>query len=71
MGCYGSLLPIFSKLFEKLILDSMYEFIDENLFNKIQSGIRPDDSCILNLLPSQTTSLIFMMLMMLILYTDL
>ena len=42
-----SLLPICSKIFEKLIFDSIYEFLDENnLFNSNQSGFRPNDSCI-------------------------
>ena len=42
-----SLLPICSIIFEKLIFDSIYEFLNKNnLFNNIQSGFRPDDSCI-------------------------
>ena len=42
-----SLLPICSKIFEKLIFDSIYDFIDKNnLFNNNQSGFRPSDSCI-------------------------
>ena len=42
-----SLLPICSKSFEKLIFDSIYEFLDENnLFNTNQSGFRPNESCI-------------------------
>ena len=42
-----SLLPICSKIFERLIFDSIYEFIDKNnLFNNSQSGFRPKDSCI-------------------------
>ena len=42
-----SLLPICSKIFEKLIFDSIYDFIDKNnLLNKNQSGFRPSDSCI-------------------------
>ena len=42
-----SLLPICSKIFEKLIFDSIYEFIDNNnLFNNNQSGFKPNDSCI-------------------------
>ena len=41
------LLPICSKIFEKLIFDSIYDFIDKNnLFNNNQSGFRPNDSCI-------------------------
>ena len=42
-----SLLPIFSKTFEKQIFDSIYDFIDKNnLFSNSQSGFRPNDSCI-------------------------
>ena len=42
-----SLLPICSKIFEKLIFDSIYEFIDKNnLFISNKSGLRPNDSCI-------------------------
>ena len=41
------LLPICCKIFEKLIFDSIYEFLDKtNLFNNNQSGFRPNDSCI-------------------------
>ena len=42
-----SLLPIFSKIFEKIIFDSMYGFFVENeLISKNQSGFRPGDSTI-------------------------
>ena len=42
-----SLLPICSKIFEKLIFDIFYEFLNKNnLFNHIQSGFRHYDSCI-------------------------
>ena len=42
-----SLLPICSKIFEKLISDSIYEFLNKNnLFNNNQPGFRPNDSCI-------------------------
>ena len=42
-----SLLSICSKVFEKLIFDSIYEFIDENyIFNNNESGFQPSDSCI-------------------------
>ena len=42
-----SLLPICSKIFEKLIFGNIYNFIDENnLFNNNQSGFRPNDFCI-------------------------
>ena len=41
------LLPICSKLFEKLIFDSIYSFMIHNkLLNSFQSGFRPNDSCI-------------------------
>ena len=40
-----SLLPICSKLFEKLIFDQLYSFlITNNLITKNQSGFRPSDS---------------------------
>ena len=46
-----SLLPICSKIFEKLIFDSIYEFLNKNsLFNNNQSGFRPNDSCIYQLI---------------------
>ena len=42
-----SLLPICSKNFEKLIFDSIYSFVIHNkLLNSYQSGFRPNDSCI-------------------------
>ena len=42
-----SFFPICSKTSEKLIFDSIYEFIDKNnLFNNNLSGFRPNDSCI-------------------------
>ena len=42
-----SLLPICSKIFEKLIFDSIYAFLyKNNLFNNNQSGFRPNASCI-------------------------
>ena len=42
-----SLFPICFKILEKLIFDSIYEFLYENnLFNKNQSGFKPNDSCI-------------------------
>ena len=42
-----SLLPICSKIFEKLLFDSMYEFLDKNsLLNSNQSWFRPNDSSI-------------------------
>ena len=46
-----SLLPIFSKIIEKIIFDSMYGFLVENeLISKHQSGFRPGDSTINQLL---------------------
>ena len=42
-----SLLPICPKIFEKLIFDSIYEFLNKNiLFNNNQSRSRPNDSFI-------------------------
>ena len=42
-----SLLPICSKIFEKFIFDSIFNFmIQNNLLNSCQSGFRPNDSCI-------------------------
>ena len=37
------LLPVCSKIFEKLLSDIIYEFLDENCFSN-QSGFRPNDS---------------------------
>ena len=46
-----SLLPIFSKIFEKIVFDAMYAFFVENdLISKHQSGFRPGDSTINQLL---------------------
>ena len=43
----GSLLPICSKIFEKLIFDCIYDFLDQNCLLKAnQSGFRPVDSSI-------------------------
>ena len=42
-----SLVPIFSKIFEKLKFDSSFNsFIQNKLFTKCQSGFIPDDSCV-------------------------
>ena len=42
-----SLSFICSKIFEKLIFDSISDFIDKNkVFNNNQSGLTPSDSCI-------------------------
>ena len=46
-----SLLPIFGKIFEKIIFNKIYNFLlEENLLNPSQSGFRPADSCINQLL---------------------
>ena len=45
------LLPIFGKIFEKIIFDRIYDFLlKEELLNSNQSGFRPSDSCINQLL---------------------
>ena len=42
-----SLLPICSKIFERIIYDNMLKyFLDNNLITPKQSGFRPGDSCI-------------------------
>ena len=42
-----SLLPIFGKIFEKIIFDRLYKFLlQEELLNLNQSGFRPSDSCV-------------------------
>ena len=46
-----SLLPICSKIFERIIYDNMLKyFLDNNLISPKQSGFRPGDSCINQLL---------------------
>ena len=46
-----SLLPIFSKVFEKIIFNQTYSFLqNEQLLNPNQSGFRPSDSYINQLL---------------------
>ena len=46
-----SLLPIFGKIFEKIIFNRLYSFLlDETLFNPNQSGFRPADSSVNQLL---------------------
>ena len=41
-----SLLPVSAKISEKLIFESLFEYIDEQkLLSKHQSGFRPNDSC--------------------------
>ena len=47
-----SLLPTCSKIFERIIYDNMLKyFLDNNLITPKQSGFRPGDSCINQLLP--------------------
>ena len=42
-----SLLPVFGKIFEKIIFNKIYNYLSkENLLNLNQSGFRPSDSCI-------------------------
>ena len=49
--CSVSLLPICSKIFERIIYDNMLKhFLDNNLITPKQSGSRPGDSCINQLL---------------------
>ena len=46
-----SLLPICSKIFERLIYNEMFTFFTENnLISPYQSGFRPGDSCVNQLL---------------------
>ena len=46
-----SLLPVFGKIFEKLIFNEIYSFLDrEKLLNANQSGFQPFDSCVNQLL---------------------
>ena len=46
-----SLLPIFGKIFEKIIFNKIYHFLlEERLLNPNQSGFRQSDSCINQLL---------------------
>ena len=46
-----SLLPIFGKIFEKIIFNRIYNFLsEENLLNNNQSGFRPSDSWVNQLL---------------------
>ena len=46
-----SLLPIFGKIYEKIILNSIFKFLElHNLLSEKQSGFRPNDSCVYQLL---------------------
>ena len=54
-----SLLPIFSRILESLIFNSMFNFFRENnVFTKCQSGFIPGDSCVAQLLSKLTKVLI-------------
>ena len=69
-----SLLPIFGKIFEKLLFDDIYEHLNTNrLPSENQSGFRPGDSIVNQLLaiihkiyssfdriPSKETSFVFL-----------
>ena len=47
-----SLLPICGKMFEKLLFNSIFKFLDDNnIFSSNESGFRPSDSCEYQLLP--------------------
>ena len=46
-----SLLPLCGKIFEKIVFDQVYAFLDSNrLISTRQSGFRPGDSCIYQLI---------------------
>ena len=45
-----SLLPIFGKIFEKIIFNKIYHLLEERLLNPNQSSFRQSDSCINQLL---------------------
>ena len=46
-----SLLPVFSKIFERLTYNAMFKhFLDSNLIFSNQSGFKPADSCIKQLI---------------------
>ena len=46
-----SLLPIFSKVFERLVFNALFNFFLQNkLFTSCQSGFIPGDSCVSQLL---------------------
>ena len=45
-----SLLSIYGKIFEKLMFNSLFEYLENNLLNPHQSGFRPGDSCVNQLL---------------------
>ena len=44
--CAGLPLPICGKIFERIIFNTVFEFLKENnLLSPIRSGFRPSDSC--------------------------
>ena len=46
-----SLLPIFGKIFERLIFNNIFKFLElHQLLSEKQSGFRPNDSCVYQLL---------------------
>ena len=46
-----SLLPICGKILEKIVFDQVYQYLNNNkLLSKFQSGFRPGDSCIYQLI---------------------
>ena len=50
-----SLHPIFSKIFDQLIFNSLFNYFMENkLFTECQSGFIPGDSCVAQLLSIYT-----------------
>ena len=51
-----SLLPICGKILEKIVFDQVYAFLSaNNLLSQNQSGFRPGDSTIFQLLPITST----------------
>ena len=51
-----SLLPICGKILEKIVFDKVYSFLNvNNLLSKYQSGFRPGDSCIYQLISITST----------------
>ena len=50
-----SLLPVCGKIFEKIIFNSLFKYLDDNnLLNGNQSGFHPGDSCVCKLLSVTT-----------------
>ena len=48
--CPVSLLPIFSKIYERVIYNAVFNYFKDKLFTLSQSGFLPGDSCIAQLL---------------------